>query len=81
MQSEVSLRSNLKDQYLPARQVWQRYGVTSMTIHRWLVDDRLGFPKPIRIRKMRYWHLADLETWDRANSGREVHENRSENSA
>ena len=50
--------------FLPANRVWSRYGVTSMTIHRWLRDDRLGFPKPLLIGRMRFWRIADLEAWE-----------------
>jgi predicted DNA-binding transcriptional regulator AlpA len=52
--------------FLPANRVWARYGVTSMTLHRWLRDDRLGFPKPMLIGRMRFWRLADLEAWEAA---------------
>ena len=33
--------------FLPASQVKQRYGVTDMSIWRWLKDESLGFPQPI----------------------------------
>lgn len=41
--------------YLPASQVRARYGVSEMSIWRWLRDERLGFPAPIRINGRRYW--------------------------
>jgi predicted DNA-binding transcriptional regulator AlpA len=50
--------------FLPARRTWERYGVTSMTLHRWLRDDRLDFPKPMLIGRMRFWRIADLEVWE-----------------
>ena len=34
--------------YLPASQVRTRYGVSDMSLWRWLRDDALGFPHPIR---------------------------------
>ena len=46
--------------FLPARKVWERYGVTSMTLHRWLADPRLEFPAPIYLGRFRYWRLTDL---------------------
>lgn len=52
--------------FMPARSVWERYGVTSMTLHRWLRDDALKFPQPVYIGRFRYWKIADLETWERA---------------
>ena len=54
------------DNYLPARSVWERYGVTSMTLHRWERDSRLGFPEPLRIGRFRYWRLADLAAWEQS---------------
>jgi predicted DNA-binding transcriptional regulator AlpA len=46
--------------FLPARRVWERYGVTAMTLHRWLADERMGFPAPVYIGRFRYFRLSDL---------------------
>jgi hypothetical protein len=63
-------RPNLSEEvlaaFLPARRVWGRYNIVPMTLHRWLRDDRLDFPRPILIGRMRYWRIADLETWEAA---------------
>jgi predicted DNA-binding transcriptional regulator AlpA len=59
--------------FLPARQVWQRYGVCSMTLGRWLADPRMAFPKPVYLGRLRYWKIGDLEAWERARAAqREV---------
>ena len=50
--------------YLPASQVRARYGVSEMSIWRWLRDERLGFPAPIRINGRRYWRRHELEAWE-----------------
>jgi predicted DNA-binding transcriptional regulator AlpA len=50
--------------FLPARRVWERYGVTSMTLHRWLADERLEFPAPVYLGRFRYWRLCDLLQWE-----------------
>lgn len=56
--------------YLPARQVWERYGVTSMTLHRWLKDKDLHFPPPAKvINNRRYWVAGELEAWERGRLG------------
>ena len=52
-------------EFLPARQVWERYSVTSMTLWRWVADERMGFPKPVYFGRFRYWRMADLEAWER----------------
>ncbi len=38
-------------------------GVSDMTLWRWLKDPDVGFPKPIRIARRRYWRLAELEAF------------------
>jgi predicted DNA-binding transcriptional regulator AlpA len=55
-----------KPNYIPARLVWERYLITSMTLWRWLHDTELGFPQPLYIGRFRYWKLADLEAWESA---------------
>jgi len=52
------------DSFLPASSVWSRYGVTSMTIHRWLADPDLNFPKPFYLGRFRFWRIAELESWE-----------------
>jgi predicted DNA-binding transcriptional regulator AlpA len=54
------------DCFLTAVQVRQRYGNASdMWLWRLLRDDS-NFPRPIEIRKRRYWKLSDLIAWERA---------------
>jgi predicted DNA-binding transcriptional regulator AlpA len=50
--------------FLPARAVWERFGVTAMTLYRWQSDEKLAFPRPIYIGRFRYWKLDDLRTWE-----------------
>jgi predicted DNA-binding transcriptional regulator AlpA len=54
------------DYFLTAVQVRQRYGNASdMWLWRRLRDDS-EFPRPIEIRKRRYWKLSELIMWERA---------------
>jgi predicted DNA-binding transcriptional regulator AlpA len=69
MQSKLS-GAGSAEQFLPARQVWGRYGVTSMTLWRWLRDVDLGFPHPMCIGRHRYWRVSDLVEWERSTSAR-----------
>lgn len=64
--------NDVQDEYLPARRVWERYGVTPMSLHRWVRDPKRAFPEPLYIGRFRYWRLADLIAWERklAASGR-----------
>jgi predicted DNA-binding transcriptional regulator AlpA len=52
------------DGFLPARSVWERYGVTAMSLYRWLADEKMAFPRPIYIGRFRFWRLADLLEWE-----------------
>jgi predicted DNA-binding transcriptional regulator AlpA len=35
-----------------------------MTIHRWLNDPELNFPRPVYIGRYRYWRVEQLEAWE-----------------
>ena len=48
---------------LPIRLVRERYRVSSRTIDRWLENGLL--PQPMRINRVRYWDLQELEDLDR----------------
>lgn len=37
--------------------------VTDMTFWRWEQSETLGFPKPIRIQKRRYWREDEVLAW------------------
>jgi predicted DNA-binding transcriptional regulator AlpA len=52
------------DNLIPARGVWQRYGVTSMTLYRWIAEADLAFPLPVYIGRFRYWRLSELLAWE-----------------
>jgi predicted DNA-binding transcriptional regulator AlpA len=58
--------------YLPAGAVRARYGVSDMSLWRWLHDKGLGFPAPIRINRRRFWKLAELEAWEASRAIREA---------
>ena len=51
--------------YLPARDVWERYGRTNMTLHRWLKDPKMNFPRPIYFGRFRYFAISAIEQWER----------------
>ena len=52
--------------YLNAAQVRTRYGgVSDMALWRWLQDEDLGFPRPFRINRRRFWKASDLTAWER----------------
>jgi hypothetical protein len=56
---------NRPDKKLPTKKVAERYSVTVRSIERWGADEKLGFPKPLKIHMRKYWSLAELEKWER----------------
>jgi predicted DNA-binding transcriptional regulator AlpA len=59
------IKQSSDDEFLPAARVRARYGISAMSIHRWLANPKLKFPKPLYIGRYRYWRLADLAEWER----------------
>ena len=53
------------DFYLSAKHVLARYGISDMTLWRWLADSSLNFPKPLVINRRRYFAEAELTAWER----------------
>ena len=70
----TSINRSAGDNFLPARGVWERYGVTSMTLYRWIANEEMSFPPPVYLGRFRYWRLADLVAWEasRPNTGTPV---------
>ena len=54
----------MNQEFLPARRVWERYGITQMSLWRWIRDEEMGFPRPIYLGRFRYWRIAKLEAWE-----------------
>jgi predicted DNA-binding transcriptional regulator AlpA len=51
--------------YRNSGQVRARYGgVSDMTLWRWLHDEDLEFPQPIRINGRRFWSEEALTAWE-----------------
>jgi predicted DNA-binding transcriptional regulator AlpA len=41
-------------------------GVSSMTLYRWTLDERLNFPQPSRVHGRKFWHRPDVIAWMKA---------------
>ncbi|MBE0414839.1 MAG: DNA-binding protein [Yoonia sp.] len=52
--------------FLTGPQVQSRYQKSHVTIWRWIRDSELAFPQPLKINRLNYWCLADLEAWETA---------------
>lgn len=53
------------DEFLTGPQVQRRYQRSHVSIWRWRHDPALNFPTPLRINRLLYWRLSDLEAWER----------------
>ena len=50
--------------YVNAIQTRQLCGnISEMTLHRWLKDVELEFPRPVRINHRRYWRLGRIRAF------------------
>ncbi len=52
------------EKYLSGVAVRKRYGVSRMSIDRWLHDEALAFPRPLVIRRKLYFKESDLIAWE-----------------
>lgn len=53
------------NEWLTGSQVARRFGISPMSLWRWIRDPRLGFPAPTRIRQRNYWRAAEIVEWER----------------
>jgi predicted DNA-binding transcriptional regulator AlpA len=60
----MNTTSNPGDGFIPASQVWKRYGITSMSLWRWSNDEAMNFPAPDYFGRFRYWKLSELVAWE-----------------
>lgn len=44
--------------------------ISEMTLWRYERDPELGFPKPIRIKRRKYWRCSDISAFERAHGRR-----------
>jgi hypothetical protein len=57
------------DTLLTSNQIRARVGAVSiMCIWRWMRDERVKFPHPIKINNRNYWRLGDLRRWQEERS-------------
>jgi hypothetical protein len=67
--SEVTRQGHAADgageRLVPTRGVLSRYQIVDRTLDRWLESPTLNFPKPVIIRRRKYWQLGELVAWER----------------
>lgn len=45
---------------MTASEVMEKFSVSKMSLWRWQRDEKVGFPKPIRIRNRNYYLESDI---------------------
>lgn len=63
---EVKRDKDATQTFLTGPQVQERYQKSHVTIWRWIRDMEMAFPQPLKINRLNYWRLADLEAWEAA---------------
>ena len=63
-------KADNRQTFLTGPQVQNRYQKSHVTIWRWIKDSELSFPQPLKINRLNYWRLSDLEEWEAAQEGR-----------
>ncbi|RWM57445.1 DNA-binding protein [Mesorhizobium sp.] len=53
------------EMYISGPKVRKRYGISEMTLWRWLHESQSGFPQPIYLGRFRHWKLSALVEWER----------------
>ena len=54
--------------YVTAPQLRARFGGRSdVWLWRLLNDNRANFPRPVMVRRYRYWKISEVEAWEEAN--------------
>jgi predicted DNA-binding transcriptional regulator AlpA len=62
--------------YITAPQLRQRFGGRSdVWLWRLLNDERANFPKPVVVRRCRYFPLSEIEAWEASNRAKSKQEN------
>jgi len=51
--------------WVPAELVGDMYGCHRQTLWRWEHDEKLGFPKAIRVGKKKYWVAGELRAFQK----------------
>jgi len=49
---------------IPDPEVCRRYGVHTSTLYNWDHDEKLGFPKPVRINNRKFRYEDELNRFD-----------------
>lgn len=49
---------------LSSRAVCEHFGIVPRTLHRWVADRELAFPKPLIVKRRQYWRPREIEDFE-----------------
>lgn len=50
--------------YITAPDVCKRFSISQMSLWRWIGDEKLQFPRPLRIRNRRFFRLDEIQAFE-----------------
>ena len=53
------------DEFVSAPTLERRYGISDVTLYRWIKDPRKRFPRPRYIGRRRYFPPSEIVSWER----------------
>jgi predicted DNA-binding transcriptional regulator AlpA len=59
--------------FLSSKAARERYGISSMTLWRWMHSGRTDFPKPVCVNGRKFYKISDIEAWERTRAASPTH--------
>jgi predicted DNA-binding transcriptional regulator AlpA len=53
-----------EDRFCTSADLRRRYNISDMRLYRRMHDDS-GFPQPVVVKRLRFWKLSELLSWER----------------
>jgi predicted DNA-binding transcriptional regulator AlpA len=63
----------MDQEWVTGPQLQRRFGISGMSLWRWMNDPMLDFPRPGHIRGRNYWRLSDIINWERRTAADVLH--------
>lgn len=60
------------ENYMSAAEVRRRFQIGTTTLHRWVNDASLNFPRPLRFKGRRYFSAPAIDEWQKAVAAQKI---------
>jgi predicted DNA-binding transcriptional regulator AlpA len=67
-----------EDAMISAPRVRAKFGITEMTLYRWVHDADLGFPQPLKVRERNFFRASELLRWETEQAGKSARARRAQ---